>query len=396
MKVIYIANKNEKGGAFYSLMEMVSILKSEYNVEPVVITQGEHLLTKFCMDRGIETHALGYDPFMLYNGSTAMRKAVKFALRPYYRLRRKKRLKSAIEKAEKEIDFSDAALIHTNVNRDDIGEELSRKYGIPHIWHIREFSDIDYDCVFLRKDAISYMNSVNGCFVAISDAIKQAWVRKGIEEKKICRIYNGIDISKFKNIAVRDFTKDYLRFIFTGEICETKGQIQVIKACAMLPQDIKDHIKVDFYGKGVKGYIDYLKSLVQSEGLEEVINFCGYTNEIQNVLPEYDCAFVCSHAEGFGRVTVEHMYCGLVVIASDSGANPELIDDEKDGFLYKSKDVNSLRDKIIQVYSNRDRLPEVSKKAKDKAERLYTNRINAKNVYQLYEEVIEKNGKTKN
>ena len=47
MKVVYVANKNEKGGAFYSLMEMVLTLRDEHGVEPVILTQGENKLTKY-------------------------------------------------------------------------------------------------------------------------------------------------------------------------------------------------------------------------------------------------------------------------------------------------------------------------------------------------------------
>ena len=396
MKVVYIANKNEKGGAFYSLMEMVLTLRDEHGVEPVILTQGENKLTEFCKKNGIETYAVGHDPFMLYKGSTLPRKTVKFILRPYYGVRRRKRFESAIKKAEEKIDFSKVDLIHTNVNRDDIGQELSLKYNIPHIWHIREFSDKDYDCAFLRKNSIEYMNGINGYFVAISDAVKNVWVNKGLDSGRIKRIYNGIDLKRFDRNIQHDFSGEDLHFIFTGTICSTKGQAQAIKAISMLPEEVGRHIYADFYGSGVKGYVKTLEKLADIGGISERIRFCGYSNEIEKVLPQYQCAFVCSDAEAFGRVTVEHMYSGLAVIASDSGANPELIDDGKDGFLYKSGDIGSLRDTIIKVYNSRERLNDISQRAKKKAEECFSRSVNAANIYSLYEEVCDKYGKKEN
>ena len=395
MKVLYISNKNEKGGAYYSLMEMVLTLKDEYGVEPVILTQGENKLTKFCHANGIETYAVGHDPFMLYKGSTLPRKAVKFLLRPYYGIRRNKRLRSSLEKVSRHIDFSTVDLIHTNVNRDDIGQELSLKYGIPHVWHIREFSDTDYDCAYLRKKPFVYMNNINGCFIAISQAVKKAWIKKGIRPEKIKVIYNGIDTDKFKSSDNKSFSQD-LHFIFTGTICPTKGQVQVIKAVSELSDDIKEHIYVDFYGSGVKGYIDTLKSLIEKNGLEDRLRFCGYSDSIQDILPGYDGAFVCSDAEAFGRVTVEHMYCSLAVIASDSGANPELIDDGRDGFLYSAGNIDSLRDTIVRVYNERNKLADITKLAREKAGKCFSRRVNADNVYKLYKEVIDEYGKKEN
>ncbi len=396
MKVVYVANKNEKGGAFYSLMEMVLTLREQHGVEPVVLTQGEEKLTEFCRQNGIETYAIGHDPFMLYKGSTLPRKAAKWMLRPYYRIRRKKRLQSALEQAQSCIDFSTVDLIHTNVNRDDIGQELSRKYHIPHVWHIREFSDTDYDCAYLRKQPMEYMNSLNGYFIAISQAVRDAWIKKGLDGEKIRLIYNGLDLAKFGVIKEHDFNKETLHFVFTGAICATKGQEQVIRALSALPEDIRQHICVDFYGSGVSNYILSLKALARSGGVEKQIRFCGYSHALQDVLPQYDGAFVCSEAEAFGRVTVEHMCCGLPVIASDSGANPELIEDGRDGFLYRAGDIHALRDAVVRVYQSRGQLADVSKRAREKALQRFDRRINAENIYHLYEEVTEKYGKKEN
>ena len=38
---------------------------------------------------------------------------------------------------------------------------------------------------------------------------------------------------------------------------------------------------------------------------------------------------VCSNREAFGRVTVEAMFAGNPVLAADSGANTELVQDKK-------------------------------------------------------------------
>ena len=89
------------------------------------------------------------------------------------------------------------------------------------------------------------------------------------------------------------------------------------------------------------------------------------------------------------------MYTGLAVIASDSGANPEIITDGRDGFLYRSEDEASLRDCIVRVFESRDKLPEITARARKRVKENFTKEINAANIYGVYEEVIRLYGKEK-
>jgi len=57
-----------------------------------------------------------------------------------------------------------------------------------------------------------------------------------------------------------------------------------------------------------------------------------------------------SIVEGFGLALAEAMACGKIVIASDIPPFKEIINDGENGFLFKSKDINSLKDVISYVY----------------------------------------------
>lgn len=55
---------------------------------------------------------------------------------------------------------------------------------------------------------------------------------------------------------------------------------------------------------------------------------------------------VCSTFETFGRVAVEAQKCGLPLILSDVGANPERIEDGVNGLLYQKGNIAELAEKI--------------------------------------------------
>ena len=58
---------------------------------------------------------------------------------------------------------------------------------------------------------------------------------------------------------------------------------------------------------------------------------------------------VCSTLETFGRVAVEGQKCGLPVILSDVGANPERIENGVNGLLYQKGNIEDLVEKIERL-----------------------------------------------
>ncbi|MEC5270232.1 hypothetical protein P9G49_14555 [Heyndrickxia coagulans] len=163
-------------------------------------------------------------------------------------------------KAKKIVDFNNVDLIYTNVNRIDLGAILSKKFQLPHVWHIREFGDLDYDLISLKKDYIKYMNENTNVFLSISNAVKEAWIRKGINKQKIKMIYDGIDMN---NIPPKIYKKsNFVNIIFAGSISETKQQIQLINALKQFPTDLRNSIHVDFFGTGTNKYLSYLKRII--------------------------------------------------------------------------------------------------------------------------------------
>ena len=74
-------------------------------------------------------------------------------------------------------------------------------------------------------------------------------------------------------------------------------------------------------------------------------------------------AVVASKSEAFGRVTIEAMLGGLVVVATDAGANSELIDNGKTGYLYPSGDYHKLYECIYKIQENRENMYETAVKS---------------------------------
>ncbi len=76
-----------------------------------------------------------------------------------------------------------------------------------------------------------------------------------------------------------------------------------------------------------------LRAQVQAAGLGERVQFLGERSDIDQLLPLLDAFVLCSATEGMSNAVLEAMACGLPVIASAVGGNPETVEDHVTGLL---------------------------------------------------------------
>lgn len=358
MRVLYVADQYSDGGAADALIEMIIYLREKYNVEPVVVTAYNNALSDRLNQYGIEFYCLGYRQFA-YNMSGVWYKE-SFLGRILYSARYFIANWKAKKRAENLIDFSKIDLIHSNVDRNDIGGIFSRKYSIPHVWHLRELSRGHFRLAFNRVRPFKYMNKLTDRFIAISETVKNDWEDRGLEGSKINVIYDGVDVESytFKDALISDKSlaspeKVTLKMVCVGAITPQKGQEELIRALAIAERN-RVNFELDLYGRGQEAYITSLKTAAQEYGIDNRIKFCGYNKDLTNILMQYDVGVNPSTGEGFGRVTIEYMAAGLLAIVHRAGVGSEIISDGIDGYLYdKEKD---LADIIISIYQEKQRL----------------------------------------
>lgn len=387
MKVVYIADIGIEGGATKSLVELVNTMKEKYHVEPVVLTSGNTKINELLTSANIENYSVGYGAFLQGAPDSLWKKPIKWML---YGVHYYSRINSSLQKALNVIDWKSVDLIHTNSARDDIGMMISQKTGVPNICHIREFAELDFNCWSYKKNYVKYLTENTTGFIAISEAVKKYWIKKGIPEEKINVIYNGVnaniirraDHSEWKNTPV-------IKMLIAGGVIPNKGQWQAIEALCGLPEHIRKNVRLDVMGGITSGYQRKLEKPLRKHGILNQVRFLGSCSDVYERLKDYHIGLMCSKAEGFGRVTVEYMHAGLAVIASDTGANPELIDDGVTGMLYSKADTESLTKAITKLYNDRDFLIRLAENGEKIAAKKFTKEINAESIYHYYRNFIK-------
>ena len=324
----------------------------------------------------------------------------------------------AVRKIEKLVDLSSIDIIHTNIDRDIIGCTLAKKHGIPHVMHLREFATGHYNVEPLYEGQYEEYNRSVDRYIAISRAVGQNWQESGLDADKISVVYDGIDVERVQQrrdsaaeaaeeaapAAAAEVTAAAaeekaaaedeaaprprkLRLVMCGDLSSLKGQDQAIRALALIRDaQVRKNITLDIFGEvhTEKAYMGEMQSIIEGTGLVGSVVFRGYTSQLATLLKEYDCGIVCSRREGFGLATAEFMAAGLAVIASDTGANSELIEDGVSGLIYRYQDAVDLSAKIETLYRDPDKLNSYGRSARRTVEEKFTIEANCKGILDVY------------
>lgn len=384
MKVLFVSTGDAKYGAPKSMMALMKKLKADYQVECILLTKKHNELNEECDALGIENYSMYYSDIMAGSSyekwylNTA-KHIVKYMMY----------LLGSVTKSKVKhlgIDFSTVDIVHSNTNRVDIGAYIAKEYGIPHIWHLREMDEATKGMCYYKKNWQSYMNENVTKYIAITKVVKESWANKGLDEDKIKVIYNGVDETKIHTSNCE--YDDTLRIVGVGRIEKSKGQEDLIAALCNMQPDLQKNITVDFIGESYKDYKDKLLKMMEESDCKSTINFKGYSTTVLEDLKDYDLGITCSPAEAFGRTTVEYMMAKLLVVATDTGANPELIEDNKTGLLYKQGDSEQLRLLLEKVMANKEDMLQMRENGYQSAITNFTAAKNAEEVYQLYSEIV--------
>lgn len=103
-----------------------------------------------------------------------------------------------------------------------------------------------------------------------------------------------------------------------------------------------------------------LENRIQSLGLNEKVKLLGFVPEadLPALYQSADCVLMPSlDLEGFGLATAEALACGTPVLASTSGANPELIRPLGEELLFEAGNPRAIASVVTGVLSGRVRLP---------------------------------------
>lgn len=380
MNILYIVHDNKKGGAALSFLEMISHIRKEHNVYVLTPHKNGYIpqkLTELNIPHR-NAHYFWWKIALPNNRILALLRLMTYRVLNVWNGIEARRIKKMV--IDREID-----VIHSNSSVIDFGALLSKNTGIPHVWHLREYGEEDFNLkrVVPVKKYNSEMNAYAAGYVAISKSIKKKFANV-VDENKIYQIYNGVS-EKFsfqKDFASENTGKT--KFLIAGNYCEEKGQTSVLKAVMELKKQGINAFELYLAGSG-----DFAepKRLVLENGLEEIVTFCGLVDDMQQLRRMVDVEIVASKCEAFGRVTIEAMRMSNPVIGTNTGGTPELITDGVNGFLFEYGNHIQLAECMKKYISDYTLIANMGTKAYQTANGNYTPEENADKIMEVYKAI---------
>ncbi len=141
----------------------------------------------------------------------------------------------------------------------------------------------------------------------------------------------------------------------SGNIQEWKGQAVLVEAMGRIAERHPSAYCLIVGGVHRAGeeYAAAMRRRIEELGLTERVRFLGFRDDIPDLMNTIDIVVHASvRPEPFGRVILEGLLAGRLVIASDAGGARELIRDRDTGFMVAPGDVAGLAERLDEALSD--------------------------------------------
>lgn len=185
---------------------------------------------------------------------------------------------------------------------------------------------------------------------------KQAW----ISPDRIGVIYNGVDTRRFRprpelrlNLrAELGIPADSFVVGGVGRLVPIKDFLTLLRASASLIRcGVNAYVLLVGSGPEMPRLQEYIK---ESAEIADRIFFLGSSDRVPDVLNAMDAFVLASVCEGMSNTLLEAMACGLPSVATSVGGNPEVVEENRTGWLFSPQDINGLAERLSALAARRE------------------------------------------
>jgi glycosyltransferase involved in cell wall biosynthesis len=190
--------------------------------------------------------------------------------------------------------------------------------------------------------------------IAISEVIAEVLRDRGVDEDRLVVIRDAVDTASFADSAsdCRAFREEFeipadaFAIAAAGQLIPRKGHRYLLEAVAGLRAS-HPNLRLVIFGKGYLG--NQLRAQAASLGLEGVVQFAGFREDLDSYVGCFDLFAHPALAEGLGVVTLKAAAAGVPVVGFAAGGVPEAVVHEKTGLLVPAEDVAALQAAIARL-----------------------------------------------
>lgn len=176
-----------------------------------------------------------------------------------------------------------------------------------------------------------------------------------------------LDFDKFKIKKKHNERDTFVGYI--GRLSEEKGTLNFVKA---IPEILRARGNLEFLIGGDGQLKDKIEGYLDENDLTDKVKLVGWIphGELPDYLNELKLVVLPSYTEGLPNIMLEAMACGTPILATPVGAIPDIIKEEKTGFLMENNSPECIAKNIVRALAHPN-INEIIKNARALIEEKY-------------------------
>jgi glycosyltransferase involved in cell wall biosynthesis len=388
LRVLYVNHTAEVSGGERSLLTLLEALPR--GIVPHVATPHGPL------EEAVTALGIAVTPIVATGGS--------LRLHPIHTSRAAAEMGVAAAQLHRAARRHRADIVHANSARAGIEVALARVANAARIVHVRDILPAG------RVTSASMRLIARTATVVLANSQFTARnVLAAVPDAPVEVVYPAIDLARFDPSRIdRARARSQLGALgaegallgVVAQLSPWKGQQTAIEALRMLlDAGIQAHLlligSAKFVARSTRfdndAYVARLRQLVTSLGLEDRVSFLGERDDIPELVRALDLLLLPSEAEPFGRALLEAMALEVPVLATNVGGPPELVRDDRDGYLLPPGQPAAWAHAARKILESPDRARQMGRSGRARIAEMFGVDVQAAATREVYERAVARN-----
>jgi glycosyltransferase involved in cell wall biosynthesis len=282
-------------------------------------------------------------------------------------------------------------LIHAHTPRTAlVGRLAASRAGVPFVYHVHSPTGRDSTRKLLNRiNALVEWAAVRDAdrLIAVSPSLREYMIGRGIPAERVTCVPNGVPAAS--HATERRPPKGTWTLGSIALFRPRKGIEVLLEALAVLRSH---NVNVRLRAVGgfeTTAYEAAIRSLAERLGLDEAIDWIGFTRGINRELAKIDLFVLPSlFGEGLPMVVLEAMAAGVPVVASRVEGVPDAVAHRQAGLLVEAGSVSQLARAIEEIVAGGEDYSALSRGARRRHAESFSDTTMAARVAAVYREVL--------
>ena len=228
--------------------------------------------------------------------------------------------------------------------------------------------------------------------IAISEAIAEVLREHDIDDERIAVIRSAVDAEAFAREPNIDAFRqefgldaDTLTIAAAGQLIERKGHRFLLEAFAAI-RPRQTNTRLFIFGEGELK--DSLQAQVAELGLDAMVSFPGFREDLDEFVGCFDIFAHPALAEGLGVATLKAAAAAVPVVGFDAGGVVEAVADGKTGMLVPAGDAVALSSALERLLTDASLRTELGRAGQRRMQKEFSTATMADQHITLYQSVL--------